>query len=442
MCTSLILVNKFDVGFRLNVPCSNCLECRNASQDSWLFRLGSDLKDLYSRRGKAVFLTFSYNNHCLNHSDFGFTDRAPIPCFNSDDVSRFLNKVKVFANRTYGPGSYKYFVCSEYGKFTKRPHLHAIFMLEPRVNFQDFVEKCRVYWTFGYTFPRFVNGRYVDNNFQPTSPLLHSVQNACAYAVKYVTKDLDFFGLDLVKLYVDKRNDLPEDIRRHYNKYLPHHFQSKGIGSSYLSSISSADTLSSCVSHGVINPCTMRLCQLPRYYVEKLCFTHERRFFNGKPFVLRQLNPRYFDVVRSIHFNSFQSRSLSYANFFASINLNLFKSYGYKLDDFRFIRQMERFGSDALVVRSFLRSLDPRWRWYFYFKNYPISLDGITSLRMDMYSLEFIHLPSKFSVDEDIDRFNLIFSNISDSERAKLIDQRYQRYLISKKLRLMSKNLI
>ena len=98
MCTSPLHIHQLSLGMSFDVPCNDCLECRSASQNSWLFRINKDLEDLYVRGGKGVFLTFTYNDCCLPHSDFGFYDSNPIPCFSSDDVSRFLNKVKVFAS--------------------------------------------------------------------------------------------------------------------------------------------------------------------------------------------------------------------------------------------------------------------------------------------------------------------------------------------------------
>ena len=55
MCTSPLHLVRPQFGFNLDVPCNDCLECRNASQDSWVFRLGSDLKELYANKGFAVF---------------------------------------------------------------------------------------------------------------------------------------------------------------------------------------------------------------------------------------------------------------------------------------------------------------------------------------------------------------------------------------------------
>ena len=147
MCTSTIHIKaKKLLGMSYDVPCGDCLECRSLSQNSWVTRLGFDLSDLYANGGKAIFLTFTYNNECLPFSHFGFVNDEPVPCFQHDDILRFLNELKVYVNRKYGKGQYKYFWCSEYGKFTKRPHYHALFMLKSGVEPVWFAEKCRELW--------------------------------------------------------------------------------------------------------------------------------------------------------------------------------------------------------------------------------------------------------------------------------------------------------
>ena len=70
MCTNPIHLKRPNLGFSFDVPCNSCLECQSASQDSWLFRLSCDLDALYKRKGFGVFLTFTYSDVCLPHSDF------------------------------------------------------------------------------------------------------------------------------------------------------------------------------------------------------------------------------------------------------------------------------------------------------------------------------------------------------------------------------------
>lgn len=424
----------------MDVPCGDCLECRNSSQDSWVLRLSSDLQALYKRNGFAVFLTFTYSDLCLPHSNFGFADTDSIPCFSADDVSRTLNKIKVYMSRNYGKSSYKYFWCSEYGKDTKRPHYHALFMLESFVDYYKFVEQCRAYWSYGYMFPRHNGYSYVDNFGAPTTPLLHNMSCACKYVCKYITKDLDYYGLPLIQDYVDIRKSLPSDIRSHYNKYLPKHWQSKGIGSSLLSSLSTNAQLLDAVRNGVYNPATSKIVQLPRYYVEKLCFDHYVRYIDCQSVVVRSLKPDKSNIVREVHYLSFCSKSSSIYNFSLNLHFNTFKRYGYTLSDLVFChRMLSNFTPDELVSRFFVHNLFPSQRWYFHHLNLHYTLDDISDYRMLMYNMDFDYLPKDFSQDDDIVRFFDIFYHVSLPMRNEVLIRRYNDYLIKNKLKLINK---
>lgn len=424
----------------MDVPCGDCLECRSSSQDSWVLRLSSDLKALYDSKGFAVFLTFTYNDFCLPYSNFGFTDSAPIPCFSAVDVSKFLNKIKSFMHRAYGKNSYKYFWCSEYGKFTKRPHYHALFMLNSYVDVYKFVEQCRSYWSYGFMFPKHNGYTYVDNFGDSTTPLLHNISCACKYVCKYITKDLDFYGLPLIKRYIDCRQDLPADIKSHFNKMLPKHWQSKGIGCSLLPSLSGAGKLLDAVRNGVYNPATSKIVQLPRYYVEKLCFSHLVHVVHGEKVVVRSLIHDMSSVVREVHLSSFRSRSNSLYNFSLNLNLNTFKRYGYTLSDLVFCHRLFRFcHPDELVSRFFVQNLMPSQRWYFKHLHFHYTLEDITDFRMLLYDMNFDNLPSDFSSDDDIIRFFDIFFHVMLPLRSEVLTSRYNEYLISKKLKLIQK---
>ena len=258
MCTCTLHIRpKSLLGMSYDVPCGKCLECRSLSQNSWVTRLGFDLKELYDNGGVAVFLTFTYNDSCLPKCTFLSED--DVPCFRRDDVLRFFNKLKVFVNRQYGKGMYKYFFCSEYGKFTKRPHYHGLFMLQPGVDSTWFAEKCRSLWHYGFMFPRYKNGRYVDNLGDATSVELRNLNAACKYVSKYITKDLDYYELPQIKDYIDKREYLNDDMRNYFNGCLPRHYQSKGIGSALLKDGINADKLLEYVIKGIFNPTTCKI---------------------------------------------------------------------------------------------------------------------------------------------------------------------------------------
>lgn len=444
MCTSTLHIRpKSLLGMSYDVPCGNCLECRSLSQNSWVTRLGFDLKDLYDNGGVAVFLTFTYNDKCLPLSSFLSHD--VIPCFSREDVFGFLNQLKVLVNRRYGKGMYNYFLCSEYGKFTKRPHYHGLFMLKPGVDSTWFSETCRKIWHYGFMFPRFKNGRYIDNDGAATSVELRNLNAACKYVSKYITKDIDYYELPQIKHYLDERENLDEDSRKFYNGFLPRHYQSKGIGSSLLKNGCDADTLLGYVKNGIYNPTTCKMDSLPRYYVEKLCFDHHRIVVDGQPKVLRSLNPSYSDVMKEVHRQSFVTKIQQVRNFNHNVNLNVFINHGYSSSDFnRFIYIQNNYTPENLVL----------WRWYdrltaeskqlFYVLDYDgINLDNLVNFRVDLYTLCVDTFISKFvDKNEDVAWYMNIFDKITKHDRAIANEQRYNDYLRVKKLKLSKKHLL
>ena len=445
MCTSTLHIRpKNFLGMSLDVPCGSCLECRSLSQNSWVTRLGFDLKDLYDRGGVAVFLTFTYNNECLPWSDFGFSSYDKVPVFQRKDELSFLNKLKVYTHRKYGKGCYKYFFCAEYGKFTKRPHYHGLFMLEPHVDSTWFAETCRHLWEFGFMFPRRKGGRYVDNNGATTSVTLRNLQGACKYVSKYITKDIDYYDLPLVKKYVEMRHLLSDEERKYFNDLLPKHLQSKGIGSSLLKGRITPALLMMYVQNGIYNPTTCKQDQLPRYYIEKLCFDHKRIILDGLPKVLRTLNHDYYDVVKSVHEQSFQARINQLSNFFLNLDYNYIKGYGYTLSDFVRLNKIHRsYSNEYIVCRSFYDRLTTTCKVLFDKLYGSLSLSNVVSFRMDLYDLEVDTLFTKdIPMDSDVAFLMSVFSIVTKGNRAIDNQRRYDDYIRQKRLKFLSFNLI
>lgn len=442
MCTSPLHLIRPNLGFNIDVPCNNCLECRDASKDSWVFRLSQDLKALYERKGFGVFLTFTYNDECLPHSNFGLKNYDVVPCFSADDVSKFLNKIKSYMHRAYGKGSYKYFWCSEYGKDTKRPHYHALFMLEQGVDYFKFCETCRKYWNYGFMFPKHNGYQYVDNFGDATTPLLHNANKACKYVCKYITKDIDFYALPTIQKYVEVRGALPKDVRSRFNKRLPKHYQSKGIGSSFFSACSNPADLLSCVSHGVINPTNLKVVQLPRYYVEHFAFDHKLTIVDGNKVVVRTLKDEYAEAVRTIHLHSFRAKAMALNNFFINVSLPILKKYEYSLSDYKLVQSFAYTSPEELVARFFVNNLSPAARWYFKTQGFTYDLESVSDFRMIMYKLDFGNLPNDYDVDEAVSKLFEIYYNVVLPERATWNTMRYNEYLIAQRLRLISKGCI
>lgn len=261
-----------------DVPCGKCLDCLNAKKQDWQTRIAFELSNLYKRGGRAVFLTFTYNDSCLPvYRDKKYVvdgKSFEVPCFNHRDVLAFLNRVKVAAFKKYGPYSYKYFMCSEYGKNTKRPHYHAIFFLQPAVNWADFVKMVRSKWSYGYMFPKFdkKRGVFVDSkgmSLGSDKPCISLLGGCSKYVSKYITKDMSYYGREDVKLYLsDKSNKM------RMSKYLPKHWQSNNLGISVIDSVNIFDEedVKQALSNGVVNPLTFKVVPFPKYAIDKLMY--------------------------------------------------------------------------------------------------------------------------------------------------------------------------
>ncbi|WP_308270588.1 rolling circle replication-associated protein [Prevotella sp.] len=246
------------------VPCGRCDSCRDSYAAVWKCRLWHELEHTYKNGGIAVFLTFTYRDTTLPCININGID---VPCFNHGDVKTFLNRLKVSMYRLYGPNSYKYFIAMEYGKNTKRQHLHGLFFLDKRVVWQDFTELCRSLWSLGFMFPKLKNGRYVKDNGEDDSPTIRSAVKGALYVSKYVTKDLSFYRIPVV-------DDVVKSDKSFVRKFGPKHYQSNNIGISILDKVnlSDYDNVVSFLANGITVPYSNTRIPVPRYIKKKLLF--------------------------------------------------------------------------------------------------------------------------------------------------------------------------
>lgn len=99
------------------VPCGKCVGCRLDYSRSWADRMMLELET----EKKAIFVTLTYDN-----------DHVPIKCtFDGEpigytvskrDVQLFMKKLR----RKYEGIKLRFYLSSEYGPATRRPHYHAI----------------------------------------------------------------------------------------------------------------------------------------------------------------------------------------------------------------------------------------------------------------------------------------------------------------------------
>lgn len=212
-------------------------------------------------KGHVIMLTFTYNNENLPFAINPETNER-VPVFNRDHVKTFLNRLKVRHSR-FMNGYYKYFFCFEYGKNTKRQHMHALFCLSSECDLRLFIDTCRELWNFGYMFPA------PHGNPYQKAQLRHAGKGA-SYAAKYVCKDLSYYEMPVVQRYVeyiDKQSDEDKKILRNG---LPRIYQSNGIGSNLLDQLDS--NFDEVVKYGILNPLTNKRAPIPYYVYNKYFF--------------------------------------------------------------------------------------------------------------------------------------------------------------------------
>ena len=91
----------------LTVPCGKCAACLSRRRDDWSFRLNEELKQSTS----ANFVTLTYED-----------EKCPYKSFRKEDIQLFIKRLRKSLEFT----KIKYFISSEYGFRTHRPHYHMI----------------------------------------------------------------------------------------------------------------------------------------------------------------------------------------------------------------------------------------------------------------------------------------------------------------------------
>lgn len=258
-----------------DVPCGHCEACRDEYRNMWKCRLYHEFKDCYANGGIAVFLTFTYSPTCLPSLK---VDGVEIPVFNHYDVKTFLNRLKVRCMRKFGFRGYKYFIAMEFGKHTKRQHLHGAFVLSAELakHWSEFVELCRQTWVYGFMFPKFskLHNNYVDNFGNISLPTLRDPLKSSVYVSKYVTKDISYFSLPVVENAFKAHPGLARTFG-------PKHYQSNNIGISILKRIdtSSVSDVVDKMTNGITVDYSDSKVPLPRYIQKKLLY---KNVFRGR----------------------------------------------------------------------------------------------------------------------------------------------------------------
>lgn len=238
------------------VPCGKCVQCVARSQNDWRFRLIQQTLAY----PKAIFgtLTYSEENVPLNvDAETG----VETPSVFKPDVQKWLHRSAMRLKRS-GIEDTSYYLTSEYGTSTHRPHYHFMYWNVSRSEFMD----CLKDWEsrFGFT--------------QCSDIDVSKVTNAAVYVSKYATKGqfevssvrdgyaLPNFHLVSKGIGLDYLNDLKLFIKNHHLDELESrsHFQ---YSEDFLGAI-----------YRRLNYITPKgqVFSLPRYYVNKIIIPKTR----------------------------------------------------------------------------------------------------------------------------------------------------------------------
>lgn len=201
------------------LPCGKCVPCLKKKQDDWTFRLTEEFNNSFS----AVFVTLTYRDE--------FVPTAIIYGQQYNVVSK--RDIQLFIKRLRKRLDYpiRYFVASEYGPKTLRPHYHAIlFNFNVRRHY-GLISKC---WKKGFV----------------------SVSSVTPGRIGYVAK------------YCNCYTDLPDALRR--PNYRPFLLCSRrpAIGSSFLTPAKTDYYRQTCST--VVHYRDGRKYSLPKYFRDKL----------------------------------------------------------------------------------------------------------------------------------------------------------------------------
>lgn len=267
------------------VPCNDCEECHVNKQRQLQFRFYHEAID-----SKYVYFdTLTYSNQFLPHiSDFYQDIPSSIdkPCFNRRHLNLFLKRLrrKLSYHLKLNRNAFKYALFSEYGadnRYSHRPHYHIIFFVKSDIPPLLFSQAVSESWQFGRT-----DGL----PYRPKSYVLEHLTlysnslRLTNYITKYVTKSSEYTkSLQPINEFIDKNVKQDDFVsyssyrsfkRKLRNQFKQFTLMSKGIGISYLSTLSDSDIINLSF-RPIVELYNNSFCQslsLPLYYVRKLFY--------------------------------------------------------------------------------------------------------------------------------------------------------------------------
>lgn len=178
----------------IKYPCGKCLACQKNKRDEWSYRLQVELDN----SGPSFFVTLTYSDLNIPVGDHGFQVlKSDVKKFTSKLYKKTRERFDAYKRDgvTYSPSAdrhFRYFICSEYGPESKRPHYHGLifFPIGCDITLHEFTCEVRRCWS---CVPEPV--KYLPNGAPFTIPLGNVMVDLCngnriGYTSKYVVKSL------------------------------------------------------------------------------------------------------------------------------------------------------------------------------------------------------------------------------------------------------------
>lgn len=129
-CLSPIYV-KDKAGKYISASCGKCYACLSNYRNSWTFRL----KEEERKSTSSYFVTLTYDD--LIRNTYGNVDR--------EDCQKFMKRL-----RYYCKIKFKYYLVSEYGSKTFRPHYHALLFFRDCIDQDTVTDYIQKSWQCGF----------------------------------------------------------------------------------------------------------------------------------------------------------------------------------------------------------------------------------------------------------------------------------------------------
>lgn len=117
---------------KISVPCGYCEACVYNNAQEWRVRLEEEL----SSSSSAYFITLTYSNDALpiGVCTNSFGDKYYAPQVSKRDVQLFIKRLRFALEDKFKCQGLRYYIVSEYGPRTLRPHYHGILFNVPQFN--------------------------------------------------------------------------------------------------------------------------------------------------------------------------------------------------------------------------------------------------------------------------------------------------------------------